>query len=233
MQSYTYKGKSKLYRKPVEKQSKNFLFKNMGFIICGSQPIFETKSYGNKLLYEYKNVQVLDYYLDLIHEVCEDPEIIITTGLSHKDFVKHERKDEFAIVENQMYEFSNSSEDLRIGLLALRSPHTVFIDSVCLPTVDTMRYLLTGREMSSKIFTKKLQDNYMGVTTGDKYISGFDFDSEFKLTGMYFINTNDIDRIRKKTISNVFAKNKFAFELLSDAKATMILDESNSVLVSR
>lgn len=233
MESYTYKGKSKLYRKPVQPTGKTFLFKKMGFIIAGSQPIFDTKSYGNKLLYTYKNFQILDYYLDLFNTICEEPEVIITTGVSHKDFVKHQRKDEFSIVENQMHEFSNSSEDLRLGLLALRSPHTIFIDSVFLPTVETMKYLLTGREMSSKIFTKKLNDNYMGVSVGEKYISSFNFDSDLKLTGMYFINTNDIDRIRKKCIGNTFAKNKFAFELLSDAKATIIIDETNSTLVSR
>lgn len=233
MQSYTYKGKSKLYRKPVESSERRFLFKKMGFIIAGSQPIFETKSYGNKLLYTYNDFEILEYYLDLFNTICEEPEIIITTGLSHKDFVKHRRRDEFSIVENQMYEFSNSSEDLRLGLLALRSPHTIFIDSVFLPTIDTMKHLLTGREMSSKVFTKRLNDNYVGVSCGDKYISSFNFESDLKLTGMYFINTNDIDRIRKKCIGNTFSKNKFAFELLSDAKATVIIDETNSILVSR
>lgn len=234
MQSYTYSGKKKLYAKPTEKgQSNNFIFKNVGFILCGAHPFNNTKSNGSKLLHKYKDSEVFEYQLDLINSICENPEIIVTTGIDHKEFVKHQRKSEFVIVENQMYEFSNSAEDLRLGLLALRSPHVIFIDSVIIPTIETMRYLLTGREMSSKIFTKKVNDNYIGAIKGERYIDSYSFSSPDKLTGMYFINTNDIHRILKKTIGKNFSKNKFAFELLEDSHSTIIYDESNSVLIAR
>lgn len=233
MQSYTYSGKKKLYPKPTEKTVNNYLFRNMGFILCGAHPAHDTKSNGSKLLYKYNNSQVLEYQLDLINTVCENPEIIVTTGIDHKDFVKHERKSEFVIVENQMYEFSNSAEDLRLGLLALRSPHVILLDSAIIPTIETMKYLLTGREMSSKIFTKKLNDDYIGAVAGEKYLDKLSFHSPHKLTGMYFINTNDINRILKKSIGKNYAKNKFAFELLQDSNSTIIYDESKSIIVSR
>lgn len=233
MQSYTYKGSKKFYPKPQFIQQNNYLFKNMGFIISASQPMLGTKMYGNKVLFKYKDSEILEYNLDLIYSICENPEVILVSGFDNKALLKHNRKSEFNIVENQLYEISNSCEDLRLGLQALKSPHCVFIDSVIIPTVSTMKYLLVGRDMSSKVFTKKIPDDYMGVINGEKYISKFTFSSPDKLLGMYFINTHDIDRLRKRSLGKGFTKNKYAFELFKDLHTIMINDESDSILVAR
>jgi len=90
-----------------------------------------------------------------------------------------------------------------------------------------------NRDMSSKIYTKKIPDDYIGVINGEKYISKFTFSSLNKLLGMYFINTHDIDRIRKRSMGKNFSKNKYAFELFSDLHTIMINDESDSILVAR
>lgn len=233
MQSYTYKGGKKLYPRPLTVQNNNYLFKNIGFILSASQPMLNTKMYGNKILYKYKDSEVLEYNLDLIYSICEHPEVIVISGFDNKSLLKHPRKNEFTIVENQLHEISNSSEDLRLGLQALKSPHCVFIDSVLIPTVSTMKYLLASRDMSSKIYTKKIPDDYIGVLTEEKYISKFTFSSPNKLLGMYFINTHDIDRIRKKSLGKHFTKNKYAFELFKEVHTVMIDDESDSILVAR
>lgn len=236
MLSYVYNGKSKFYAKPAKKQAKKkLLFKNMGFVLCGAHPVGGFKVNGSNLLTEYLGSEIIEYQLDLINSICEDPEIIVVTGIAHNQFVKHSRRSEFSIVENQLYEFSNSAEDLRLSLNALKSPHLIFIDSGFIPTIDTYKYLLGHKDRTTKVFIKDVQDpNYVGVNIGSNgYVANFSFLAKNSLTGMYYINTNDIQRIRKKSISKNFSKNKFAFEMLEELKTKAILDESESVVVVR
>lgn len=237
MQSYVYNGKDKIYPKLTNsKKSKDTpLFKNLGFVLCGSYPLNGVKSNGSKLLAEHNSSTILDYQLDLIKSVCTDPEIIVTCGASIKDFIKHDRRNEFILVENQMYEFSNSAEDLRLGLMALRSPHVIFIESGFIPTVSTLKYMLGHKDRTTKVFIKDEKDeNYVGVIIGNNgLVTNYTFSADNMLTGMYYINTNDIGRIRKRTISKNFSKNLFAFELMQDLRVKTILDESKSVLVTR
>jgi hypothetical protein len=235
MQSYIYNGKKKIYETPKYKRGEKPLFDNLGFIICGSYPTNGFKTNGSKLLHEYNGSPLLDYYLDLINLVCEKPEVIIVSGVSTKELIKHPRKSEYIIVENQMYEFSNTAEDLRIGLLALRSPNVIYLDSGFLPTIKTLKYLLGHKDRTTKAFIKDVKDeNYVGVNIGNNgHIANYSFKTENTLAGMYYINPNDIGRIRKRTINKNFSKNLFTFELLSELKVKAILDESDSVIITR
>lgn len=235
MQSYVYNGKKRIYEAPKQKKVAKPLFENLGFIICGSYPTNGVKSNGSKLLATHNGSTLLDYHLDLINSVCENPEIIVVSGVSTKDLLRHPRKSEYIIVENQMYEFSNTAEDLRIGLLALRSPNLIYIDSGFLPTVKSLKYLLGHKDRTTKAFLKDEKDeNYVGVNIGNNgYIANYSFKTQNTLAGMYYINPNDIGRIRKRTINKNFSKNLFTFELLSDLKVKAILDESESVIVTR
>jgi len=231
MHSYIYSGKQKTYPQPKKNKIKP-IFKNIGFILVASHPVGGFKVNGSPLLANFNGSQILEYQLDVINSVCENPEILISTGIDHNDFVKHERKEEYSIIENTLYEFSNSSEDLRLCLNALRSPHVVFIDTAFIPTIDTFKYLLSKKNQYSKIFIKnnKYKD-YVGVTLEKGLIKDFSFNVENSLTGMYYINTNDIYRIRKRNTTKVFNKNKFTFELFTDIKTKAILDESTSILI--
>lgn len=235
MQSYVYNGKKRIYEAPKQKKVSKPLFENLGFIICGSYPTNGVKSNGSKLLATHNGSTLLDYHLDLINSVCENPEIIVVSGVSTKDLLRHPRKSEYIIVENQMYEFSNTAEDLRIGLLALRSPNLIYIDSGFLPTIKSLKYLLGHKDRTTKAFLKDEKDeNYVGVNIGNNgYIANYSFKTQNTLAGMYYINPNDIGRIRKRTINKNFSKNLFTFELLSDLKVKAVLDESDSVIVTR
>lgn len=235
MQSYVYKGSKRIYETPTKEKKSKPLFSNLAFILCGSYPINGFKSNGSKLFAEHNGSTLLDYHLDLINSVCESPEIIVTSGVSTKDLVKHQRKSEFIIVENQLYEFSNPAEDLRLGLLALRSPNVIYIDSGFMPTIKTLKYLLGHKDRTTKAFIKDVKDdNYVGINIGNNgYIANYSFLTQNTLAGMYYINPNDVGRIRKRTISKDFSKNLFTFELLSDLKVKAILDESESVIVTR
>lgn len=236
MQSYVYKGKSKVYSQPVEKKSTTKpLFKNMGFILCATYPSAGFKINGSKLLANHNGSEILEYQLDLIKETCENPEIIVTTGVDSRTFMKHTRKSEFIIIENQLSEFSNTAEDLRLGLLALRAPHVIFIDSGFIPTTQTLKYLLGHKDRSSKAFIKEGRDpEFVGIKMGQNgYIESYNFLTENNLVGMYYINPNDIDRIKKKSFGKKFSKNQYTFEVLKELKVKAILDESKSILVTR
>ncbi len=234
MSTYIYKGRSKTYEKPKRTKKSDFIFEDMCFVLVGSYPLNGVKFKGSKLFKKHLDSEVLEYNLDLFSTICKRPEVIILSGVSNKEFIKHHRRQEYIIVENAFFEFTNSAEDLRLGLLATRSPEIIFIDSAFIPVIDTIN--LITEDNHSKIFCKDEIDNKydIGAMEGDNgFVSSFTFTSQSKLTGMYYINPLDVARLRKKTCGASFAKNKFAFEMFDEIKMKKINDITNSILVSR
>lgn len=234
MSIYIYRGRSKTYEKPQKQKKIEFLFENMCFIIVSSYPLDGVKSKGSKVLQKHLDSEVIEYNLDLFGSICKNPEIIVISGISGKEIIKHSRRQEYIVVENSLFEFTNSAEDLRLGLLATRSPEVIFLDSSFIPVLDTLN--LIKEDNNSKAFCKEEIDNKydIGVLEGETgYISSYTFTSQDKLTGMYYLNSQDVSRLRKKTCGSSFNKNKYAFEMFDEIKMKKINDTTNSILVAR
>lgn len=232
MQDFTYKGEKKTFQLPLP-ACPTPLMEDVTFILCGSYPAHGIKSNGSKLFCEFKESQVIDYNLDLFYKICKNPDVIITTGQDHKDFVKHHRKSQFSIVQNCFFEFSNTAEDLRIGLLAARNSKVVFIESGFIPTFATMKLLVDSGYKSSKIYTKDIDDEYPGVKTSGGIVKDFCFNTYEKITGMYYLCEKDISKARKKAVGKDYSRNQFAFEFLKSVNLYAMFDNTESVLVTR
>lgn len=229
--SYIYRGPSKIYERPTTKKDKtNCVFDKMCFVIVGSYPVNNTKSKGNRLLQKYKGSEIFEYQLDLAYETCSNPEVILITGLQQKEFLKHPRRNECSIIENPFFEFTNSAEDIRLALMACRSNDVIFLDGAIIPTYEIMKSVLTCKR--SKAFYRK-NDGYdqagLVTSSGIEVITSYSYSSNKKLTGMYYLNKGDMDRLRKKTIGCGFSKNKFFYELLNELKILPVEDNSTII----
>lgn len=227
MQSYIYKGHPKPYPK-INQQSK--LFKNITWILCGSYPHMGRKTYGSKLLQKFNGSEILEYQLDFIEMVSENPRVVLISGISHREFLIHERSTEYSVIQNHFFEFTNSAEDLKLGLYGSTPSDIIFMESPVIPKLTTFQSL--SKNKKSKLVVHSLENNrHIGINPSKRnYVDKFCYASKLKLSGIYYFCEGDVLKLRKKTIVSSYSKNKFAFELLGDIGMKYIVetnDENN------
>lgn len=226
MPAYTYQGKDKKYVKPKNKAEPNKLFDNVTWILNGAYPADGLKSRGSELLQKVNESEILEYQLDFINLVSNNPRIIVISGISHKELVLHPRSNEFIIIQNQLYEFSNTAEDLRLGLLGSTN-HVIYIEKPIIPKIGLFQNI--AKNFKSKVCcTKKINDKDIGALEGqNKNVTKYSFFSPNKLMGVYYLVESDILRLKRKMSSDSFHKSKYAFEVLTEMKLKLLMDHQN------
>lgn len=231
MAKYQYKGRSKIVSEvPKRKTSpNNYLIDKCSFIIMAAYPIAGVRKLGCPLINEHYEDQVLDLHLDLINSVCRSPHIMVVGGFDVKKMFKYKRRNEFQIIENTIFEFTNSSEDLRIGLNAIPRNYTVVLDGAFLPSIETYNLLLKNLNTSKIIYSNR-ESQCVGVNiTTENIVNFFGYKCEHKTKGAYYLNLEDFDKIRKRTIGSSFNKNRFDYEMLEELKMSAVEDKSKSL----
>lgn len=228
---YEYKGRAKIVERiPTTKLLKQKpLIPHANFVLVSSYPMANVKRLGCPLSNNYYEDQALDLQLDLIQAVCKNPYILIVGGFECKRILKHPRRSEFQFIENQIYEFTNSSEDMRIALNAIPRGYTVVVDANFIPSVDTYS-LLTENINQSRIVYSVRQSDCVGVNlNANSVVNYFGYSCANKIKGAYSLSQIDVDKIRKRCIGSSFNKTKFDYEILSELKMIGIEDTSKSL----
>lgn len=231
MAKYQYKGRSKIVSEVPKRKtsSSNTLIDKCSFIIIASYPIAGVRKLGCPLINEHYDDQVLDLHLDLINSICRNPNIMVVAGFDVKKLFKYKRRNEFQIIENTIFEFTNSSEDLRIALNAIARDYTVILDGAFLPSVETYKLLLTDLNVSKVVYSNR-QSQCVGVNiTEENIVNYFGYKCENKTKGAYYLSMEDFDKIRKRTFGSSFNKNRFDYEMLEELKMTAVEDKSKSM----
>lgn len=232
MSRYIYKGRSKVIKKIPEKISKeNILIDNCAFIIISSTPISNTKKLGCPLINDYFGSEVIDFHLDVIKLVCKNPEVVVVGGFDIKRILKHERRDEYIVVENLLHELTNSAEDLKIGLNATRGSNVCVIDANFIPSVMSYKLLLANPLHSALLYSQRKSLNVGCEIGNSEIVSYYSYKSENKIKGATYLCQTDTARMRKKMLGSTFNKNKFDFEMYDDIKIKAMNDTSQSVRI--
>jgi hypothetical protein len=225
MPNYTSKNKGRHYTKMSDGKFVK-LFNKPTWILVGAYPQDNIKAKGSIFLQKYDQSDFLEYYLDFINFVSVDPHIIIISGVSHREFVKHHRSDEYALIENKMFEHSNSAEDLKLGILGTSRRDVLFIEKPSIPSLELFKRVAVDK--SSKLIYRYSEDmDSMGAVKSDKSIK-YLFKSPNKLIGTYFIGRNELENLKKKFYLPIFSRNKFAFEIMADIKFNFVEDIRDS-----
>ena len=225
MPNYTSKNKNRHYTKMSDGKFIK-LFNKPTWILVASYSQDNIKAKGSVFLQKYEDSDFLEYYLDFINFVSVDPHIIIISGVSHKEFVRHHRSDEYAIIENKLFEHSNSAEDLKLGILGTARRDVLFIDKPFMPSLELFKRIAIDK--SSKLVYRYSEDiESIGAIKSDrstKYL----FKSPNKLAGTYFVGRNELESLKKKFYSSFYSRNKFAFEIMADIKFNFVEDLCDS-----
>jgi hypothetical protein len=233
MSRFVYKGRSKVIEKmPAKQTGGSFLVENVAFIIIASRPISNTKSLGCPLVNNYFGTDIIDFHLDIINMVCKNPEIVIIGGYDIKKILKHSRRAEYTVIENVLYELTNSATDLKIGLNATRSNKIVVIDSSLIPSFQSFQLLFNNQKISSILHSAR-PSSYIGceISKINNTVSYFSYKSAQKLKGINYLCPSDTLRLRKKIIGATFSNNKFDFELYNETQLLALEDNSTSVRI--
>lgn len=231
MAKYEYKGRSKIIteipkRKP--KKAKQTI-DNCCFLLLSAYPLAGVKKLGCPLSNDYYEDEVMNLHLDLIYEVCKAPFISVVGGFDIKRILKHPRRNEFQIIENTLFEFTNSSEDLRIGLNGIPRAPTVVVDAAFLPSIETYKSLLIDPNDSKIIYSTRESDCVGCNLTKEGLVNFFGYACPHKTKGAYILSVSDIDRIKKKMLGSTFNKNKFDYEILDELRLIGVEDLSKSL----
>jgi len=198
-------------------QRKRIRHKFVTIILLYDQYTRRMKAYGPTSLIPIKNSKLLDYHLKYISDVFPKNEIVICTGFSADRVQKYIRTNyanqNIRIVENQIFEDTNSCESLRLCLNNTNNNNILIINGGVFFYKDAI----------SKIDTKKscilVEKNNItldiGINQNKELLEHMDVGLDFKWTEMIFLNNrNSIDHLRKVLSENNFKK-KFIFEAIN------------------
>lgn len=203
--------------KKTKVQKKRIRHKFVTIILLYDQYTRRMKAYGPTSLIPIKNSKLLDYHLKYISDVFPKNEIVICTGFNADRVEKYIRTNyanqNIRIVENQIFEDTNSCESLRLCLNNTNNNNILIINGGVFFYKDAI----------SKIDTKKscilVEKNNItldiGINQNKELLQHMDVGLDFKWTEMIFLNNrNSIDHLRKVLSENNFKK-KFIFEAIN------------------
>lgn len=200
-------------------------------LLCDS-PGYRMKSYGPTSLISINGKKLIDLQIELINKTFNNNEIIICAGFEIDRIIKYiktkHKKSNIRVVENQLYNNSNSCESLRIAInntfnnKILICDGNLLLNSKCLSLID-IRY-------SCALIEKSPSGNLeIGVNIDHQNnIQHFSYGAHHIWSEILFMHNDDIIDECRKIIQSIDYKNKFIFEALNE----LIINKYNIKAIS-
>lgn len=200
-------------------------------LLCDS-PGYRMKSYGPTSLISINGKKLIDLQIELINKTFNNNEIIICAGFEIDRIIKYiktkHKKSNIRVVENQLYNNSNSCESLRIAInntfnnKILICDGNLLLNNKCLSLID-IRY-------SCALIEKSPSGNLeIGVNIDHQNnIQHFSYGAHHIWSEILFMHNDDIIDECRKIIQSIDYKNKFIFEALNE----LIINKYNIKAIS-
>ncbi len=176
------------------------------------------KSYGPIALFNINEyTKILDYHISFIHAYFAKPEIIICVGSESEKIIKYVQNKYYntdvRIVENQMYQDTNTCESLRLCLNNIHSNNILLINALTLPKkivpIKQSNVMLYITENSKK------SDVGININENNK-VEYMSFCAKNAWLDIMWITNKTIITSIKKILSQESYKKKMWFELIND-----------------
>ena len=212
------KQKSKISKKKTEE---NVVNNNLiTFILLCDMPGNRMKSYGSTSLIEINGKKLIDIQIEAIKNKFKNYEIIICCGFDAENLYKYIRtshkKENIRIVENQIFNNSNSCESLRLCLNNLINTKAFIVDGslVFKSNIFDNISLDTNFVMIEKTPSENLE---IGVNINEyDFVEHLSFGAKYIWSEILFLSEDKIIDSMRKLLGNIDYKNKFIFEALND-----------------
>lgn len=203
-------------KKSIQSKSNDDL---ISVILMCDSPGHRMRSYGPVSLVQIKENKLIDIQIQAIKSIYKKSEIILCLGFDAEKVAKYVRSkyknSNIRIVENQLYNSSNSCESLRLSLnnicndKVLICDGNLLFDSECLVLVDTSKSVAIIEQNPHETME-------IGLNIDNNHAQYFSFGAKNTWSEIIFINGYEIIESLKKAIIHTDNKNRFMFEALND-----------------
>jgi choline kinase len=174
-----------------------------------------TRSYEPRCLLKYKGQAIVDNQLDVIYNKFNKCEISIVGGFDIYKIIKKVGKNA-RIIENQLFDTTNSAESLRLGVNNSKLDNILFLhgDLVISPEIfDTVdldqSFLLIDK-------SNKFEEKEVGVTIVDNKASVLSYTLPVKWCQIAYFTGNEANILRKLLVKPDYnTKYLLTFELIN------------------
>lgn len=193
---------------------------NISVILLCDSPGYRMKSYGPVSLVNINNYKLLDIQIEAIKESFSGFEIIICVGFDGDKICKYVRSKysnlPIRVVENQVFNNSNSCESVRISINNTMNHRVLICDGSLLFTSKTLSCV--AYDQSCVLIEAKPSENLdIGINVDtNKEAQHFSYGACSTWSEIVFFNNKDILESLRKVLSTPDYKNKFIFEALNE-----------------
>ena len=188
-------------------------------LLCDT-PGYRMKSYGAIPLIPFKRKRLIDLQISTISNVFKNFEVIICVGYDADKVCRYEKNKyknkNVRIVENQMFDNSNSCEGVRLCLNNINNDKVIILDGSLLLDQETLYNVNTKQSyiMTEEGFYENLE---IGVNIGEHgTIEHFGFGAHTAWSEVLFLHNDDVIESLRRIISSDNFKQKFLFEGLNE-----------------
>jgi hypothetical protein len=189
------------------------------FILISDTHGYRMKSYGPTTLINFKKSKLIDIQIDSIKNSFENFEIIVCCGNDSEKVYKHIKTNHadknIRIVENQIYNNSNTCESVRLAINNTSNDKLYIMDGKLLIYPDIFK----NRLDTSFIY---IEDNpcenlEVGVNVNENNnIEHFSYGASKVWSEIVYIAEKNTLECFRKIVNNPEFKNKFMFEALNE-----------------
>lgn len=186
-------------------------YEDLSVVILGSIPNHKMRSYGPKPFIKVNGITILDNIIEQVNSKFPGCEILLTVGYYADKIMKY-IPDEIRIIENQLFDNTNTVEECRLALNATLNKRILIIDSdvffneAALPTLNKSSIIIDKKEQLGK--------NDVGTTIVDNKVTIFSFGIPTKWCNIVYLTDKEL-RTFKSIIASPTMKRCFMFEALN------------------
>lgn len=196
---------------------------NIVFIILSAGVGNRMRSYGPKCLFKTSEETILDKQISIIKSNFSQNEIILVVGFEANKVIK-KIPDNIRVVENQLYQTTNSSESLRLAVNNSVSDKIFFIHGDLIFNKEIFDSLDFSRSFVLADSKNQIEDNEVGITIVNNKATFFSYGLDTKWCQMAYIRGKEFSIL--KSLYNKPGKDKlYTFEMLN-----MIIEKKGSLI---
>ncbi len=195
----------------------------LDIVILASDMGYRMKSYGPKcLLKTHNNETIISRQINLLQQEFTDCNITIVVGFEADKIIKHVDKG-IKIIENQLYEYTNSVENIRLVLNNIRTSNLLIIDGDLIFNPQTLK-IVTKNSSSVIMDSNKMFDgDKEGATIVDNQITNFSYGLDSKWARIVFLTGKELATLSTECFNR--EKNKlYLFEILN-----IVIDKGGTI----
>ncbi len=220
---------------PVHPRKSDKYKDQMSVVILAANMGYRVKSYGPKCLLTDKNdICLLNIQINNIRSVYPEVEIVVVVGFEADEILKKVPSD-VRVIENQLYETTNTSEESRLALNNILNGNVLFIHDDVMFNSETIRKITKHGSSIIVDSNNSMPNNNVGVTIVDDKATIFSFGISVKWGRIVYLADRDL--IAFKRICSDRSKSKLylheTLNLLLNENHTLRCLEPKGMKISR